>query len=64
MVFRWDARTGFIRFSGNVSATNDEESDFHSAEQNQEGPSASMLFLRTIPGDAVGVFYLGAAEKI
>ncbi len=58
------ARTWFIRFSGNVSATNDEESVFSSAEQNPAEYSAPMLFLCAIPGDAVGVFHLRAAEKI
>jgi hypothetical protein len=57
-------RTGFVRFSGNVSATNDVESAFSSAEQNQAEYSAPMLLLCAIPGDAVGVFYLRATEKI
>ena len=57
-------RTEFIRLSGNVSATNDEESVFSSAEQNPAEYSATMLLLRTIPGDAVGVFHLRATEKI
>ena len=71
---RWDARTRentrehlrteFIRFTGNVSATNDVESVFSSAEQNPAEYSAPMLLLRTIPGDAVGVFHLRATEKI
>ena len=58
------ARTWFIRLSGNVSATNDVESVFSSAEQNPAEYSAAMLFLRAIPRDAVGVFHLRSTEMI
>ena len=57
-------RTEFIRLSGNVSATNDVESVFSSAEPNPAESSTPMLLLRTIPGDAVGVFHLRSTEKI